>query len=85
MSKYLNIDIDTIFIMLGDKCNFNCKYCMQVNYEREQITNDINGDIFKFIEELSDSNNDRPLRLHFYGGEPLLYFNNMFILSNSVL
>ena len=77
-SKFLNRNVNTIFIMLGNECNLNCKYCLQHPLVEHPISHEINPDIYDFIEEvcteLSDGNK---LRLQFFGGEPLLFWDNI--------
>ena len=64
----------TVFIMLGEKCNFSCRYCLQHPIMTEQLANKINPDLAPYLRKLAENN-----RLHvmFYGGEPLLYFQNI--------
>lgn len=73
----LKDNISTIFIMLGQDCNLNCKYCMQhtlINDIQNEKT--INKEIFDFITYHSEKQS-QPIDVRFYGGEPLLYFNNI--------
>ena len=79
MSKYLNNSINTIFLMLGSKCNFKCKYCMQCGKEgiTTPLPEKINPEIFDFIKETAEQQAPQTLGLHFYGGEPLIYFNSI--------
>ena len=75
MSKYLKRVVNTIFLMLGNECNFNCKYCLQHPLVTNPLTKKINPDIYEFIKELSE---DSPhIRINFYGGEPMLYFKTI--------
>lgn len=73
--------VQTIFIMLGQRCNFNCKYCMQhaENGLHIDLPQEINPDIYEYIKHHAGQRdeNDWPLHLHFYGGEPLIYFDNI--------
>ena len=72
--KYLKNTVQTIFVVLGKGCNFNCRYCMQNETQKSGIVypTEINEDIYEFIKEIGE-NQDKPLYVHFYGGEPLLY------------
>lgn len=68
-------NINRIFIMLGQKCNLDCGYCLQHDLiNNEIIVNNLNEDIYKFIKDLNQDNNFKP-SITFYGGEPLLYFS----------
>ena len=74
MSKYLNRDIDTIFLMLGNECNLSCIYCLQHPLVEHQLARKVNDDVIDFIKDAAESNNGKSLYLQFYGGEPLLYY-----------
>ena len=68
---------NVIFIMLGQSCNLSCKYCIQHSaIERFLPKSKINEDIFAFIKTCCD-NVDHSINLRFFGGEPLLYFNDI--------
>lgn len=79
MSKFLNNPIRTIFLMLGSKCNFKCKYCMQCGKKgiTSPLPEEINPEIFEFIREVAERQAPQILNLHFYGGEPFIYFNSI--------
>ena len=81
MLNCLKSPVHTIFIMLGQKCNFNCRYCMQHGEDglHVDLPQEINPDIYEYIEEMQKRRdiNDWPLSLHFFGGEPLIYFNHI--------
>ena len=67
----------TIYILLGNSCNMNCKYCIQHPLITNPIPQNINPDIYTFLEKCSRDSlsiGDK-LPLEFYGGEPLLYFD----------
>lgn len=68
------LEIDTIRILLGDNCNFNCKYCIE--NKKTNLPTKINPDIYNFIKKACLGQNKK-IQLSFYGGEPLLYFNNI--------
>ena len=70
-------DINTIFIMLGNKCNMNCKYCLQhYSYEEPLTARECNPDIIAFIKN-TQCNQDTPIDVRFYGGEPLVYWHDI--------
>jgi len=73
MGKFLNRKVNVIFLMLGNSCNMNCSYCMQHDLVNHSLSSSINPDIYDFIKEVSSESNG--VRIQFYGGEPLLYFN----------
>lgn len=74
--NFLPRKVDCVFIMLGHNCNMNCKYCMQHPIVHQQLCGKINPDIYDFLRQISEENGF-PVRLQFYGGEPLLYFKNI--------
>jgi uncharacterized protein len=68
--------INTIYLMLGTDCNFNCEYCLQVPLKEKQLLpTEINPNIYGFINKCYHNNND--VRLMFWGGEPLLYLDTI--------
>lgn len=76
MKEFLKMKVRTIFIILGHSCNMQCAYCMQRPVIHEQLTNKINPKIYDFIEALQKESGD-PIHIQFFGGEPLLYFQNL--------
>lgn len=75
MGNFIRRKIDTIFVMLGNGCNMRCEYCLQRPLVHSQITQKINPKIYDFIQEVQEESGE--LNLHFFGGEPLIYFNNI--------
>lgn len=84
MGKYLKREINTVFIMLGNKCNMNCVYCLQHPLVAEQIQEEINPEIYDFLCEIAYENTGHQLYIQFYGGEPLLYFDNIKTIVNTL-
>lgn len=71
------IDIRRINLMMGNKCNFKCRYCIQTGNVADQESKNLSKNTIKYIHHLV---NIRPDYLHkllisFWGGEPLLYWN----------
>lgn len=69
-----NLEIDTIRIILGDDCNFHCKYCIENKINK--LPTEINPEIYNFIKKSCIGQNKK-IQLSFYGGEPLLYFDKI--------
>ena len=76
---YNPLKIKTIYLVLGHNCNFSCKYCIQNNdFKKDKIDRaTVSEKVYSYIRELIEN---RPsisdkIRLIFWGGEPLLYFN----------
>lgn len=83
MRKYLNNNINTIFIILGHSCNLQCKYCLQHDVVNIQLETKINDDIIDFILDIAN-NQKQHLTVQFYGGEPLIYFKSIMYIVNSI-
>ena len=78
MSKFLKRKVHTVFLMLGNSCNMNCRYCLQHPLITRQLTNEINPEIYDFLEECAEELGEKQkLHIQFYGGEPLLYFETI--------
>lgn len=78
MGRFLKRRIHTVFLMLGNSCNMNCRYCLQHPLVNRQLTEKINPVIYDFLKECADElPKGQKLHIQFYGGEPLLYFANI--------
>lgn len=82
--KFFNRDINNIFVMLGNECNLNCKYCLQHPLVHNRITHSINVDIYDFIEQCAKENSDESVNVQFFGGEPLLFWDNIKEIVNTM-
>lgn len=76
MKIYTEMDIKRIYLVMGIRCNFNCKYCYERNmaYSDFKLSNDT-LEYLKRIAEMKPFIKDNPIRILFWGGEPLLYFD----------
>lgn len=73
MPNYLHHGVNTVFVMLGQRCNFSCRYCLQHPLmEGNKIERPMDPDLIGFLQSIA-SRQDNPLGIHFYGGEPFLY------------
>jgi len=69
--------VGTIFVMLGSSCNLNCKYCMQhALIETPVPARNLDAGIIDFIAAHA-AESDKPLDVRFYGGEPLIYMDDI--------
>lgn len=59
-----------IFIMLGAKCNLQCKYCLQHEMVNQQ-NNVVSLDVLHWVAKQAERN---LIQITFYGGEPLVYW-----------
>ncbi|MDR3049555.1 MAG: radical SAM protein [Elusimicrobiota bacterium] len=84
MQNFLRNKIKTIFISLGGGCNLSCSYCSQKKEHIENIAV-VNKDIYRFIKEHASyhSKSDK-LKVLFYGGEPLLYFDKIKTIAKKI-
>lgn len=65
---------EIIFIMLGDACNFKCKYCLQGEHKANVIQPIFSEKMLSFLDDYSSA--DKTM-ISFWGGEPLLYFDSI--------
>ena len=85
---YLRRKIGMVWIVLGDACNCQCRYCIQHGMQKEEVLIPYNPEICNFIEEvIAERNSEAKLKIYFTGGEPLLYFESLrkFILDMQYL
>lgn len=70
-------EIETLKIQLGLSCNYSCDYCSQRFVERPKETN--KKDIAEFMAKLDNLSFDeqRGLRIEFWGGEPFVYWKTL--------
>lgn len=66
--------INRIYLMMGSACNFHCRYCLQVPIKEDLQKKAVSPDLYSYIDKLVKIK-DRPLRVVFWGGEPLLYWH----------
>lgn len=76
MRTYLEPSVDTVFIMLGPKCNLRCRYCMQRPLVSDREREAVDPEVIDFIRDIA-RNQSVPVMAHFYGGEPLMYEREM--------
>lgn len=77
-----NQEIDNIFIFLTEECNFTCQYCyVRRNISKStgsvSMTSEIAEQTVSFIGTLAASLHLPMLYVIFYGGEPLLNWENL--------
>lgn len=59
-------------------CNFNCWYCYETHNKQAKMTEQTLGNIKNLISTLiSERTELKTFHLSFFGGEPLLYFNQV--------
>lgn len=79
-----NRNIKEIKIQLGLICNFKCKYCKQSIHTDNAAISTLK-DVENFIENFDTwctSPKEDPMKIQLWGGEPLLYINEIKLLVN---
>lgn len=71
-----NNNIARITIMPTLDCNFRCWYCYEEHFHSRMDEATVNATI-KFCKTIIDSNNLKVFSLDWFGGEPLVYFNEV--------
>ena len=74
-------NINEITLILSTQCNLSCSYC---NQKHKESILDIESilDTFKKLKENNKINKNT--KIDFFGGEPLLEYNNLIILYNEL-
>lgn len=77
-------EIYLLKIQLGLSCNYSCDYCSQKFVERPKETS--KKDIDAFMEKLNvlHFNEERGLKIEFWGGEPLVYWKTLKPLAEAI-
>ena len=71
--------LTSVYIMLGAACNMRCRHCIEVKMPRLKKT--ISSDVLSYLKELTSK---KKLKLVFFGGEPLLYKDQMQEIINVI-
>jgi uncharacterized protein len=76
--------IQLLKIQMGLSCNYSCDYCSQKFVERAPETS--KKDIDAFMEMLNnlDFQEEKGLKVEFWGGEPLVYWKTMKPLAEAI-
>ena len=82
--KILTNSPEVIKILLGDACNFRCAYCRQkIHNRKEKINYDVLNNFIHLLLKYLDLSNLK--KVEFWGGEPLLYWDEIQYLKNKFL
>ena len=76
------VEIERICLILGMACNFKCRYCIQKHLAPPHISKHPSKKVLEFINEQAQRRPRQiskrvPLKVQFFGGEPLLYFKTI--------
>ena len=81
-SKKLNNEHMSLTLMMSEACNFSCSYCNQgQNKDHVKISNETINYVNDYIKGTSEL---KKLIISWYGGEPLLAFNEILEFSNMI-
>lgn len=77
---YNPIKMQVIYLMLGNECNFKCKYCIQDGeFKKTSLKKQIKiaNKVYDYINDLIKMRPDNQEKIHliFWGGEPLIYMD----------
>ena len=68
-------DLVSLTILTTMDCNLKCRYCYQEGIKNDNYMTEATADkTAQFLEKLVEKNKPSKIRLHFYGGEPLMNF-----------
>ena len=78
-------EIQVLKIQMGLSCNYSCDYCSQKFVERAPETS--KKDIDTFLEKLNvlEFNEQKGLKVEFWGGEPFVYWKTFKPLAEALL
>jgi uncharacterized protein len=72
-------------IQLGLSCNYTCDYCSQKFVERPTETSKKDIDAFiKMVEDNFEFDEEKGLKIEFWGGEPLVYWKTLRPLAEEI-
>lgn len=70
-------------IFMTTACNARCDYCFEKDFKKTSLTKETIDEIIQFIK--NNSINNKHIHVEFFGGEPLLYFNNIKYISKELI
>lgn len=75
-----------VFVLVTSKCNLECKYCYEGNNKsNEDMTIDVARKTIDFIvNKFNSDKTNKPLTVIFHGGEPLLNFELIKFMTESI-
>lgn len=68
-------------VALTERCNFRCVYCYQ-EHEPKTLKSDNAKKLINTVREILSANNYKSLRIHYFGGEPLLNLEMLYFLHD---
>jgi uncharacterized protein len=74
----LYLRINQIYYILGYACDLNCKYCAESFHKNAIVpAKECGKSAEYFIRNLLHNESQRPIKFTFYGGEPLIYWDDL--------
>ena len=70
-------------IFMTTACNARCDYCFEKDFKKTSLTKETINKIIQFIK--NSSRNSKHVHVEFFGGEPLLYFENIKYISKELI
>lgn len=86
---YSDFNFIKVYLMLGQACDFNCRYCCQHEHQ-VKLTKHPSDKLIKYLQHLADirprniTGIPKDLELVFFGGEPLLYLKTIKLVIEQV-
>ena len=77
-------DIGVLFINLGLRCNFSCKYCHQNNFRKSTKVCDFTPTKVEGFLNILKRSKVKMKAIAFWGGEPLVYWKTLKVLIPKV-
>jgi len=77
--------ITTLKIQMGLSCNYSCDYCSQKFVERQPETSKKDIDSFMKKLEVLEFDEEKGLKIEFWGGEPFVYWKTMKPLAELII
>ena len=70
------VSADRIYLILGNSCNMNCRYCLQHNLVERENKIQYNPMLIDWLKRMADAAENK-ITLTFWGGEPLVYYETI--------
>lgn len=82
-------DLQEIIFVLTNNCNLECPYCSRNKLDSGATNGSITDEcidkvILQIFDVFEDQVDNKHIRVLFYGGEPLLYFNKMKYIMDKI-
>jgi uncharacterized protein len=72
----MHFGIESVYVMTGFECNLRCRYCMQACLPKLPAPEPNLEMTVDFLRDVAE-NQDDPVLIQFFGGEPMLHFEDV--------